>query len=323
MGPLLAILTFVMVVIVFLAFWLFASTDTEQERIRRRMESVTKASRRGGDASPGLNLVRDELMSEVPTIHRVMMRFSWSGRLKDLIEQSGMQAKPGKIVLFSCVLALAAYVVARVFHIPVWGSALIGLALSAVPFVAILIKRNRRLRQFEERFPEALDLLGRAVRSGHAFTTGMEMIGKESAEPVGGEFRKTFEEQNFGLPMRDALLNMTERVPLMDVRFFVTALLVQKETGGNLAEILDNLSHVIRDRFRIYREVRTKTAAGRLSAMILIALPPAMMAMLSYLNPSYIRVLFDDPIGPEVLAIAGTLQVIGSAIIWKIIHIEV
>jgi tight adherence protein B len=186
-----------------------------------------------------------------------------------------------------------------------------------------MFKRNRRLGQFEERFPEALDLLGRAVRAGHAFGTGMEMIGKESPEPIASEFRKTFEEQNFGLPMRDALLNMTERVPLIDVRFFVTALLVQKETGGNLAEILDNLSRVIRDRFRIYREVRTKTAAGRLSAMILIALPPIMLVLLSNLNPDYMRVLFDDPKGPTVLAIAGTLQLIGSAIIWKIIHIEV
>jgi tight adherence protein B len=323
MAPLLAILTFVIVVIVFLAFWLFASTDVQQEKILRRMESVGKATRRGGDTSTGLNLVRDELMSEVPTINRLMMRFSWSGRLKDLIEQSGMRVKPGKIVLFSCVLALGAYVAARVFHIPVWGSVFIGLVLGAAPFAVIMFKRNRRLGQFEERFPEALDLLGRAVRAGHAFGTGMEMIGKESPEPIASEFRKTFEEQNFGLPMRDALLNMTERVPLMDVRFFVTALLVQKETGGNLAEILDNLAHVIRDRFRIYREVRTKTAAGRLSAMILIALPPVMMVVLSNLNPDYMRVLFDDPKGPTVLAVAGTLQLIGSAIIWKIIHIEV
>jgi tight adherence protein B len=287
------------------------------------MESVAKAERRGGETSPGLNLIRDEMLSEVPAIHRVMMRFSWSGRLRDLIEQSGMSVKPGKIVLISCVLALGGYVAARIFHIPLWVCAPIGLALGAAPFAVILFKRNRRLGQFEERFPEALDLLGRAVRAGHAFGTGMEMIGKESPEPIGGEFRKTFEEQNFGLPMRDALLNMTERVPLMDVRFFVTALLVQKETGGNLAEILDNLAHVIRDRFRIYREVRTKTAAGRLSAMILIALPPVMMIVLSNLNPAYMRVLFDDPKGPTVLAVAGTLQLIGSAIIWKIIHIEV
>jgi tight adherence protein B len=263
------------------------------------------------------------MLSGVPAIHRLMMRFSWSGRLKNFIEQSGMNAKPGKIVLLSCVLAAGAYVATKFFHMPLWGCAAAGLALGSVPFAVIAFKRNRRMRQFEEHFPEALDLLGRAVRAGHAFTTGMEMIGKESAEPIGGEFRKTFEEQNFGLPMRDALLNMTERVPLIDVRFFVTALLVQKETGGNLAEILDNLSRVIRDRFRIYREVRTKTAAGRLSAMILIALPPIMMLLLSNLNPTYMQVLFDDPKGPTVLAIAGTLQLIGSAIIWKIIHIEV
>jgi tight adherence protein B len=165
--------------------------------------------------------------------------------------------------------------------------------------------------------------LGRAVRAGHAFTTGLEMIGKESAEPIAGEFRTTFEEQNFGLPLRDALLNMAERVPLIDVRFFVTALMIQKETGGNLAEILDGLSRVIRERFRIYRDVRVKTAQGRLSAAILLAVPPGMLVILSALNPHYIHVLIDDPLGPTILAIAATLQAIGSAIIWKIIHFEV
>ena len=323
MAPLLAILTFVIVVIVFLAFWLFASTDTQQEQIRRRMESVHKAERRGGEASLGLNLVRDEMLSGVPAIHRLMMRFSWSGRLKNFIEQSGMNAKPGKIVLLSCVLAAGTYVATKFFHMPLWGCAAAGLALGSLPFAVIAFKRNRRLRQFEEHFPEALDLLGRAVRAGHAFTTGMEMIGKESPEPIGGEFRKTFEEQNFGLPMRDALLNMTERIPLLDVRFFVTALLVQKETGGNLAEILDGLARVIRDRFRIYREVRVRTAQGRLTAGILIALPIFMMVVLSVLNPKYMGVLFTDPKGPVVLVTAGVMQIIGSAILWKIIHFEV
>ena len=128
-------------------------------------------------------------------------------------------------------------------------------------------------------------MLGRAVRAGHAFTTGLEMVSKESPEPIAGEFRKTFEEQNFGLPLRDALINMTERVPLVDVRFFVTALLVQKETGGNLAEILDELARVIRDRFRIYREVQMKTAQGRLTATILIAMPMAMMLMSGIAQP--------------------------------------
>jgi len=323
MAPLLAVLTFVVVVIVFLGIWLLASTDSQQEQIRRRMESVRKAERRGGDVSLGLQLIRDEMLSGVPFMHRVMMQFSWPSRLQGLIEQSGMTVKPGKIILLSCVLGLGTYVTALFFHAPLWACVLVGLTLGAAPFGVISFKRRRRMRRFEERFPEALDLLGRAVRAGHAFTTGMEMIAKESPEPIAFEFRKTFEEQNFGLPLRDALLNMTDRVPLVDVRFFVTALLVQKETGGNLAEILDNLARVIRDRFRIYREVRTKTAQGRLTAMILIALPPIMMGVLGVVNPSYLRVLFEDPKGPTVLAIAGTLQLIGSAIIWKIIHIEV
>jgi tight adherence protein B len=323
MGALLAVLTFVVVVIIFLGIWLLTSTDSQQEQIRRRMESVRKAERRGGDVSLGLQLIRDEMLSGVPFMHRVMMQFSWPSRLQNFIEQSGMTVKPGKIILLSCVLGLGTYVAALFFHAPLWACVLAGLILGAAPFGVISFKRRRRLRRFEERFPEALDLLGRAVRAGHAFTTGMEMIAKESPEPIAFEFRKTFEEQNFGLPLRDALLNMTDRVPLVDVRFFVTALLVQKETGGNLAEILDNLARVIRDRFRIYREVRTKTAQGRLTAMILIALPPIMMGVLGIINPSYLRVLFEDPKGPTVLAIAGTLQLIGSAIIWKIIHIEV
>jgi len=231
--------------------------------------------------------------------------------------------KVGKLVLISAVTGLATYLlIGRLYpRFPLAIPA--GLAATAVPFAIIAWIRQRRLRQFEERFPESLDLLGRAVRAGHAFTTGLEMIAKESSEPVAGEFRTTFEEQNFGLPLRDALLNMTERIPILDVRFFVTALLVQKETGGNLAEILDGLARVIRDRFRIYREVKVRTAQGRLTAGILIALPVFMMVMLSTMNPAYMRILFEDPLGPTILVIAAMLQIIGSVVLWKIIHIEV
>ena len=179
------------------------------------------------------------------------------------------------------------------------------------------------MSKFEEHFPETLDLIGRAVRAGHAFTTGLEMVSKEAAEPVAGEFRATFEEQNFGLPLRDALLNLADRVPLIDVRLFVTALLVQKETGGNLAELLDELSRVMRERFQIYRDVRVKTAQGKLTAMILIALPMGMLLMMRALNPSYVTVLFTDPIGHLILGGGALLQLIGAALIWKIVHIEV
>jgi tight adherence protein B len=322
MALLLSIFTFLMVAATLFLIWLMAGSDASQEVVRRRMQAVRKAERRG-EVSLGLQLVRDEMLSSVPWFNRVLMQWSWSTKLQEFLSQAGMKTKLGKIILVSGVLALTGYLVtARFisrFPIPLFAA----VAGAFLPLALIAWKRRRRLRTFEENFPQALDLLGRAVRAGHAFTTGLEMIAKESAEPLAGEFRTTFEEQNFGLPLRDALLNMTERVPLIDVRFFVTSLLIQKETGGNLAEILDGLARVIRDRFRIYRDVRVRTAQGRLTAGILIGLPPFMMTMLSIINPHYLRVLFTDPVGPAVLAVAATLQVIGSALIWKIIHFEV
>jgi tight adherence protein B len=321
MGILIFIFTFLVATLLLLGLWMFASSDSNQELIRRRMGAVRKAEHRG-EVSLGLKLARDEMLSSVPVVHRVLMQWSWPMRIQDLLVQAGLKVKPAKLLLLSGVLGMGSYlIVGQFFRFPI--PVLVGIGASTIPLIFVLSKRHRRLRQFEEHFPEALDLLGRAVRAGHAFTTGLEMIGKEVAEPIGGEFRTTFEEQNFGLPLRDALLNLSERVPIIDVRFFVTALMIQKETGGNLAEILDGLSRVIRERFRIYRDVRVKTAQGRLSAAILLAVPPGMMVILSSLNPQYIRVLIDDPVGPTVLAIAATLQFIGSAIIWKIIHFEV
>jgi tight adherence protein B len=322
MGVLIAILTFLVVVVVFLGIWIFAGSEGSQEQIRKRMSAVHKAEKRG-EAGIGLKLVRDEMMSSVPWMHQLMMKWSWSTRLQDYLTQSGLAVKPAKLVLMSAVLGLSAYLISGYFLSHFYFSLPIAVVVAVIPLGYVAFMRSRRLHKFEELFPEALDLLGRAVRAGHAFTTGLEMIAKESPEPLAGEFRTTFEEQNFGLPLRDALLNLTERVPIVDVRFFVTALLIQKETGGNLAEILDSLARVIRDRFRIYREVRVRTAQGRLTAGILIALPIMMMMILSVLNPHYIGVLFTDPLGPIVLATAAVMQLIGSAILWKIIHFEV
>jgi tight adherence protein B len=323
MALMISILTFAVVAVIVLLISLLASSDNRQDVIRRRMEAVMKAERRGGN-SLGLKLLRDEMLSSVPLIHRWMSRWSWFGRYQIFLTQAGMKVKPGKFFLLCGVLALAGYVVAA-HTISKFPGAPIAVALAAgsIPLLLAAWKRRKRLAKFEEHFPEALDLLGRAVRAGHAFTTGLEMIGKETSEPVAGEFRKTFDEQNFGIPIRDALLNLSERVPLIDVRFFVTALLVQRETGGNLAEILDGLARVIRDRFRLYREVRVKTAQGKLTAGILIALPPFMMCMLGIINPAYMRVLFEDHRGVLALVIAAVSQCIGSALIWKIIHIEV
>jgi tight adherence protein B len=322
MGALIAVLTFLVVVVGFLGIWVFASAEGDQEQIRKRMSSVHKAERRG-EVGLGLKLVRDEMMSNVPWLHQIMMKWSWSTKLQDFVMQSGMTLKPAKLLMICAIAGIGAYLGAAYFLPHFYYTLPIGIIAAFLPVAFVAFKRRVRLRKFEEHFPEALDLLGRAVRAGHAFTTGLEMISKECPEPLAGEFRTAFEEQNFGLPLRDALLNLTERIPLIDVRFFVTALLIQKETGGNLAEILDGLARVIRDRFRIYREVQVRTAQGRLTAGILIALPIAMLLILSALNPKYIGVLFTDPLGPVILATAAIMQLIGSAILWKIIHFEV
>ena len=322
MGVLIAVLTFLVVVVLFLGVWVCASGEGAQEQVRKRMSAVHKAEKRG-DVNIGLKLVRDEMMSSVPWLHRLMLQWSWSSKLQDYLIQAGLTLKPAKLLLISGVAGLGAYLVAGYFLAHFYLALPIGIVTALIPIGVVAFVRRRRLRKFEEHFPEALDLLGRAVRAGHAFTTGLEMISKECPEPLAGEFRTTFEEQNFGLPLRDALLNMAERIPLVDVQFFVTALLIQKETGGNLAEILDGLARVIRDRFRIYREVQVRTAQGRLTAGILIALPLMMMLILSALNPHYIGILFTDPAGPYVLITAGAMQIVGSMILWKIIHFEV
>lgn len=322
MALLIAFVTFVVATLVCLLVWFSFSGTTNQELIQRRMQSVEKAERRGS-SDVGIQLLRDELMSGVPAINRAMMKWSWSTRFKDYVAQAGLRIRPGKILLTCAVLALLGYLLTGFVYSRLPVPILAGIVAGLAPLAYIAIKRNRRLKRFEELFPEALDLLNRAIRAGHAFTTGLGMIATEAPEPVAGEFRATFEEQNFGLPLRDALQNLTERIPLLDVRFFVTALLIQKETGGNLSEILDGLAHVIRDRFRIYRDVKSKSAHGRLTAGILIALPPILVIAFEIVNPKYMPVLFEDRLGPYILGGAAIWQVLGSLLLWKIVSIEV
>jgi tight adherence protein B len=322
MALLIAFITFAVAAAVCLLIWFSLGGSTNQEMIQRRMQAVEKAERRG-TADRGVQLLRDELMSGVPALNRAMLKWSWSTRFKDYVAQAGLKTRPGKIVLSCAVLAALGYLVTGYvydrFPLPLVGAVIGGVA----PLVYVSRERRKRLSKFEELFPDALDLLNRAIRAGHAFTTGLGMIAAEAPEPVASEFRATFEEQNFGLPLRDALQNLTERVPLIDVRFFVTALLIQKETGGNLSEILDNLAHVIRDRFRIYRDVRTKSAHGRLTAVILIALPPVMVVAFEIVNPGYMPVLLNDRLGPLILAGAAIWEILGSLLLWKIVNIEV
>ncbi len=322
MAYLLAGLTFLIVALIALAAAFLTGSGDRERTVANRLEAIQKSTNRG-NVSLELQVVRDELLSDVPALNRLLLRWEASSRLREYLTQAGLKTKPGALLLWCAVLALAGYIAGAYFlQYAIMGvlGAVVG---AASPILFVMAKRRHRLHKFEKTFPEAIDLLGRAVRAGHSFSTGLEMIATELPEPVAGEFRTTFEEQNFGLPLRDALLNLADRVPLIDVRFFVTALLIQKETGGNLAEILDGLARVIRDRFRILGEVRIRTAQGRLTAAILIALPPLMIAALRALNPNYMFPLFHDPWGPYMLGFAAILQIIGSIMLWKIVNIEV
>jgi tight adherence protein B len=191
------------------------------------------------------------------------------------------------------------------------------------PLGMLRYKRHLRMRKFEEMFPGALDLLSRAIRAGHAFQTAMGMVADELPEPVGPEFKTTFDHQNFGLPLRDALNELAQRIDILDVRFFVTAVSIQRDTGGNLAEILDNLAHVVRERFKIRRQVRVHTAHGRFTGWVLMALPAALGVVLSFINPDHMQLLFREHMGQVMLVGAMVLQIIGYIWIRQVIKIEV
>lgn len=243
--------------------------------------------------------------------------------LSRLIQQSGKRTSPGAVVLVSLTIAIAVGAVTAVFARQPWLPLVTAPVASLLPLAWLLRARQVRMKKFEEQFPEALDLLSRAIRAGHAFQTAMQMVADELPDPVGTEFRKTFEQQNFGLPLRDALDAMTDRIPIIDVRFFVTAILIQRETGGNLSEILDNLAHVVRERFKVLRQVRVHTAHGRFTGYVLMALPAALAVALSFINPEHMQLLFREQIGQTMLMATVVMQTVGFFWIKRVIKIEV
>jgi tight adherence protein B len=199
---------------------------------------------------------------------------------------------------------------------------LFGSILAMLPYLYVRRARNNRTYKFEEQFPEAIDLMARALRAGHALPTGLSMVADEMPAPVGTEFRILYDEQNFGLNLSDALRNFATRIPVLDAKFFVTAVLTQREAGGNLAEVLDNLSSVIRDRFKVKRQIRVISAHGRITGTVLACLPPALAAATLLLNRGYLGTLTGDPLGQQMIMAAIVLQVVGTLIMRKIINIE-
>jgi tight adherence protein B len=267
------------------------------------------------------SVLKHHVEGPIPLVDRLLARRRPG--LGRLIEQAGLRVSASSVLLVAVALGLVcAAALAMVLH-QTWAM-FVGAGIGSVsPFLYLRRRRKARLSRFEEQFPEALDLLSRAIRAGHAFTTAMGMVAEEAPDPISPEFRKSFDEQNFGLPLKDALNSLALRVPLLDVRFFVTAVLIQRETGGNLSEILDNLAHVVRERFKILRQVRVYTAHGRLTGYVLMALPAALAIILSFINPDHMNLLFKERMGQMMLAAAIVLQIIGYVWIKHVVKIEV
>jgi len=288
-----------------------------RDRLDRRLQEV----RQTGDADG--SVVVSQADGPWPAVDRLMARTSAGSRLARLIEQAGVTTSPGAVMLISVLLGgVSAAVTQLVVRAPLVLLVTVPLG-AAAPVLWLLQRRSSRLKRFEEQFPEALDLISRAIRAGHAFQTAIGMAAEELATPVGPEFRKIFDQQNFGLPLREALNGLAARVPLVDVKFFITAVGIQRDTGGNLAEILDSLSHVVRERFKIQRQVRVHTAHGRITGFVLLALPAFLAVALSVLNPEHMRPMFEERLGRLMLGGTIVMQLVGFLWIRRVIKIEV
>jgi tight adherence protein B len=289
----------------------------------RRLQDVSmEAQPEGAERGEDTVLMR-AIQGPSPALDRLLARTSAGSRLGRLIDQAGVKTTPSGVVMISLVFAgatgIAVSLVTQTSLAPLFAALAGGLA----PIGFLMQRRSSRLKKFEEQFPEALDLLSRAIRAGHALQTALGMVADELPDPVGPEFRKTFDQQNFGLPIRDALNEMAARIAILDVRFFVTAVLIQRDTGGNLAEILDNLANVVRERFKIQRQVRVHTAHGRFTGYVLLALPAALALALSFINPDHIHTLVHERMGQTMLVGAVVMQSIGYFWIRQVIKIEV
>lgn len=292
--------------------------------VTRRFDEMVREVDEGSSESTSSGSLFRQHSADQPTVLEVLV--ARVPRLRDvplLIEHAGVSWSPNTFVLLTFGGAVALGLAARVM----WGGLLTSLVAAVVgawlPLGYLKLKKRRRLSRFEEAFPEAIDMLGRAIRAGHPMSAGIQMVGQEMGEPVGSEFRTLFEEHRFGVPFADVMMGLVDRIDLVDVRIFSTAILVQREVGGNLAEILDNISDMIRARFKIRRKLRTYTAQGRMSGIVVGIMPFVVGLAFHAINPEYVRVLFEHPLGRIMLAFAITLQIIGYLWIRKIVNIEI
>lgn len=303
-----------------------ASKTSDADRIRNRVLGSVKGERSGkrGQKSQ-MSLLNEEDTSTGKFALRLLRKFELQDRLRVLLEQAGLKWKAARLIHMCLALFLGGFALGWLFlpsnYQPL--AVLPGLALGVIPLLMVIRKKNQRLSKFEEQFPESLEFVARSMRAGHAFSVSLEMLHREFQEPLAGEFRRTFEEHNLGLPLDAALQKLAVRVPSLDVHFFVSAVLLQKRTGGNLAEILDKLAYVIRERFKLRGKIKAISAHGRMTGMALSTIPMGVAALMLVVNPDYVTFFAKDEVG-NYMALGGVLlQIIGYLIIQKIVNIEV
>ena len=317
------IVLFLLVLVATFAIVLYVTRPTKEEAdLGDRLAGL----RRGGSgavAATNADILKHEGYSDLPLIDAALRRLRLAADLKTLIQQADSDWTVGRVIFGAFVLVVLVGVLSWAWFHSVLMGLLCGLVAGNGPYIYLRVKRTQRLRKFESTLPEAIDLLSRALRAGHSLTAAIEMVSREIADPVGSEFRRVFEEQNFGLPIREALLNLAKRVPVADLQFLVTAMLVQKETGGNLAEVLDKTCAVIRERARLLGQLRIYTAQGRMTGWILGLLPFCVFVLIYFVNPNYARVLIEDPTGRKAVFLGLGLMGIGMYLIRKIVDIKV
>jgi tight adherence protein B len=270
-----------------------------------------------------VDIRKNELLSAVPWINRWLLKIELAPRLLTLLYQAGLKWTAGVLLLTSIAcFAIPAYLVYLRTEVIIF-ALIIGLLVGFAPLAFVLHKRSQRFAQFEQNLPEALDLMVGALRAGHSLVAALRLVAHESPDPIGGEFRICFDEQNYGLELRTAMDNLVSRVPLQDLRIIVTAILIQKESGGNLAEVLDKASYVIRERFRLKRQIRVHTAQGRITGWILSFLPVVLGVGLYLVNPQTMSLLWTRPIGIKLLYTSAAMTITGALIIRKIVNMKV
>lgn len=300
---------------------LVTSTSRSQRLVERRILSICTSGIQAGINAPQTQiLLKQEPTGAFSWLDGLLLKYQLPQMLEKKIIQADIKASPGKLIFASIGLAVVGAAVVSIWFQVLALQLSVGAVLGYVPFGYLGFKRSRRMKKFDAGLADAIDMMGRALRAGHSMTASINIVAEQAMEPVRSEFAEVFKQQNFGLPIRDAMTQMLDRVPSQDLRVVVTGILVQKETGGNLAEILDRTAHTIRERLKIQGEIRTHTAQGRMTGWILCALPIVMLVVINFINPGYSNVLFETPMGRILSYIGLGLLVTGGVVIRQIIN---